>query len=328
MSAPTDAPARTELAARAADPALGLYFIGTTPPKASTSEAKVAGIADKLLARLQDLHPDGVVVYDIQDESSRIDKPRPFPFKSTHDPLVYGQLLRERSGRPVIVYKSVAQRTPEAFVAWLDQAHTQRGLLDVVLVGAPASSSQVQLSLRDACRLLAEHEAPFHLGGVTIAERHATKKDEHQRLLAKTERGCEFFISQAIYDAQATIDLLTRYAHACRAAGQRPRRVILTFSPCGSAKTLEFIRWLGISVPEATELRITHAEHPLRESVAICQANLDQILSNCADLGVPLGLNIESLTNRKAEIDAAILLFRMLRGTMERALARVALSAL
>jgi 5,10-methylenetetrahydrofolate reductase len=303
----------------------GVYFIGTTPPKENTDISDVATIADKLLSRLSEIEYDGLIVYDIQDETSRIDKPRPFPFKSTHDPRMYSQLLSQKSGRDVITYKSVSQRDKADFEAWLEQAWHQYGIRDLVLVGSPSSEGDIKLSLTEAYDALKEHQLNYQLGGVTIAERHAKKGDEHLRLTNKTDQGCQFFISQAVYDAQATIDLLTRYALECKKNGTQPARVILTFSPCGSAKTLEFIEWLGISVPEATSLRILDAENPLSESIKICRNNLQQILEAALPLGIPLGLNIESLTNRKEEIDAAILLFKLLKATLDLNLAELQL---
>jgi 5,10-methylenetetrahydrofolate reductase len=306
----------------------GVYFIGTTPPKENTELEQVSNIAHKLLARLDEIEYDGLIVYDIQDETSRIDKPRPFPFKSTHDPRMYSQVLRQQSGREVITYKSVSQRDEADFSAWLTQAWQEFGVRDLVLVGSPSSAGDIKLPLTDAYRVLTKNPLDFQLGGVTIAERHAKKGDEHLRLLAKGQQGCEFFISQAVYDAQATIDLLTRYAYECKKQNKQPARVILTFSPCGSAKTLEFIEWLGIAVPEATSLRILGAQNPLSESIRICHNNLQQILAACLPLGIPLGLNIESLTNRKEEIDAAILLFKLLKATLELSLAEQQLNAL
>lgn len=299
----------------------GVYFIGTTPPKIDTELSNVDGIAQKLLDRLDEIEYDGLIVYDIQDESARIDKPRPFPFKSTHDPRLYAQMLSSKNHKPVITYKSVSQRDKADFDAWLEAAWHQYGIHDLVLVGSPSSEGEIKLSLDKAYQALQEHQLEFNLGGVTIAERHAKKGDEHQRLINKSNQGCEFFISQAVYDAQATIDMLTRYAYECQAQGKKPKRIILTFSPCGSAKTLEFIEWLGISVPEATKLKILNAESPLQESINVCRDNLEQILKGAIALDIPLGLNIESLTNRKEEIDAAILLFKLLKATMDLRLA-------
>jgi 5,10-methylenetetrahydrofolate reductase len=303
------------------DPKQGVYFIGTTPPKQDTDIELVSGIADKLLHRLDEIEYDGLIVYDIQDETSRIDKPRPFPFKYTHDSRLYSKLLHDKCHKPVITYKSVSQRDGADFAAWLSDAWHQFSVRDIVLVGSPSADGEIKLSLNNAYKVLNEHSLDFYLGGVTIAERHVTKGDEHLRLKNKVEQGCEFFISQAVYNAQATIDLLTRYASQCKKEGIKPKRIVLTFSPCGSAKTLEFIEWLGISVPEATKLRILESDNPLKESLQINRNNFEQILQACLPLNIPLGLNIESLTNRKEEIDAAILLFKLLKATLDLKLA-------
>ncbi len=299
------------------DPSQGVYLIGTTPPKMGTDKAKVEEIATKLLNRLHRIEYDGVIVYDIQDESSRTNVPRPFPFKHTVDPREYSQLLNHLSRLDVITYKSVAQRGVSEFNEWLDETKKKYELNNLVLVGSPSSNGDIKLSLPNAYQALEQHNENFFLGGVTIAERHASKRNEHERLIEKTGQGCNFFISQAVYDAQATIDLITSYARTCRQQGITPNRIILTFTPCGSEKTLEFMQWLGISVPEATKWRILDAEQPLSESVRICKDNLNLILQSCAGLDVPLGLNIESLTNRKEEIDASINLYRLLKATME-----------
>ncbi|MCP8688621.1 methylenetetrahydrofolate reductase [Marinobacterium sedimentorum] len=303
------------------DPTRGVYFVGTTPPRDNTEPEKVTDIADKLLARLRQIDYDGLIVYDIQDESSRTSKPRPFPYMQTLDPREYSSLLRKRSNHVIITYKSVAQRDRADFERWLEESRCQYDVHDMVLVGSPSSDGDIQLSLPKAYEALQQHPLDFHLGGVTIAERHASKGNEHLRLLAKAEQGCQYFISQAVYNAQATIDLLSSYARECRNRGVAPQRIILTFTPCGSAKTLEFMQWLGISVPDATRWRILDATNPLAESIRVCRSNLEQILESVANLGIPLGLNIESLTNRKDEIDASIRLFKLLKATLDLKLA-------
>ncbi|KZN46329.1 methylenetetrahydrofolate reductase [Pseudoalteromonas luteoviolacea] len=303
------------------DPNQGVYLIGTTPPKLGTDKEQVQTIATKLLNRLHEIEYDGVVIYDIQDESSRTDVPRPFPFKQTVDPCEYSQVVSELSKLDVITYKSVAQRDQGEFTQWLHKTKQDFGLSNLVLVGSPSSKGDIKLSLPDAYQTLRDHQDDFFLGGVTIAERHASKRNEHERLIDKTTQGCEFFISQAVYDAQATIDLLTSYVRTCRQKGIEPKRIILTFTPCGGEKTLQFMQWLGISVPEATKWRMLDSDNTLKESIKICRENLDLILRSCAQLDVPLGLNIESLTNRKEEIDAAINLYRLLKATMELKLA-------
>ncbi|MCV2402214.1 methylenetetrahydrofolate reductase [Marinomonas sp. C2222] len=315
----------SELSKKFQDPSRGVYFIGTTPPKSTFEEPKLEEVSQKLLERLEHIEVDGLIVYDIQDETSRIDKPRPFPFMETHDPRAWSKRLSQASGKPVITYKSVSSRSSEEFSNWLSEAWQDYNIRDLVLVGAPSSDGDIKLPLPQAYKTLEASAHPFNLGGVTIAERHAKKGDEHQRLMKKTEAGCEFFISQAVYNPQATADLISQYARACKEQEQTPKRIILTFTPCGSAKTLEFMEWLGISVPDATKHRILDSEAPLAESIKICRNALEQIIETALPLGVPLGLNIESLTNRKEEIDASIQLYKLLRATLDLKLAEQAI---
>jgi 5,10-methylenetetrahydrofolate reductase len=318
----------SELRARYNDVNRGVYFIGTTPPKSDTPIEQVENIASKLLERVSDIDFDGLIVYDIQDEDSRTNKPRPFPFKTTHDPRHYSALLNQKSARPVITYKSVVQSNADDFNQWADEAWQEYGIRDIVLVGSPSKNNTISLPLAKAYNTLVENKNDFFIGGVTIAERHAKKGNEHERLIEKHQQGCNFFISQAIYNPQATIDMLTRYAIECKKLDIKPQRFILTFSPCGSDKTLEFIEWLGVSVPEATSLRILNADKPLYESIRICANSLQQILDAVLPYNLPLGLNIESLTNRKEEIDGSILLYKLLRSTMDSYLAKQELTNL
>jgi 5,10-methylenetetrahydrofolate reductase len=129
----------------------------------------------------------------------------------------------------------------------------------------------------------------------------------------KQQAGCEFFVSQVCYDLDHIRDLLSDYAYSCRDQGIAPRPTVLTLAPCGSVKTLEFMAWLGIQVPRWLQAEIQRSQDPLAESYQQCVANARALISFCRRLGLPFGLNVESLTNRKAEIDASIDLAREIR---------------
>lgn len=316
---------KSTLRSKISDPSRGVYFIGTTPPKRTVAAQDMRDIAGKLVQRLLGLEYDGLVVYDIQDETSRNPEPRPFPFCRTHDSRSYSALLREISAQPVITYKSAGEDNRLEFDQWLDTAWSPNGVRDLVLVGSPSTQQRKSFPLNKAYEALQEHPMDFHLGGVAIAERHASKANEHLRLLEKTRQGCEYFITQAVYNPHATIQLCQDYAAECRRLNIQPKRIILTFSPCGSRKTLDFMQWLGISVPQQSRQQILEAQNPLAESIRICRQNLQQIIDACASLDIPLGLNIESLTNRKEEIDGTIRLFKILKATLDLHLAETQL---
>jgi 5,10-methylenetetrahydrofolate reductase len=150
------------------------------------------------------------------------------------------------------------------------------------------------------------------LGGVAIAERHVAKGDEHQRMLAKQDAGCRFFITQSVYDAASTKSLLSDYALSLAACGRSPAPVVLTFSPCGSVRTLEFMKWLGISFPRWLENELRHSADPLERSIDLCENVFKDVHAYAREKQLPIGINVESISIRKAEVDASVELYRRL----------------
>lgn len=267
------------------------------------------------LERLGSLPVDGLIVYDIQDETERASTPRPFPFLPTLNPEVYAHEHLGRIAAPKIVYRCVNRDTPDEFVRWLQSVNATPRIS--VLVGAP-NRSHVGLPLADAYALARRYASNLVLGGIAIAERHAHKLDEHERMLAKSERGCRFFVTQAVYDVASTKSLLSDYAIAVREKKGAPLPIILTFSPCGSLKTLSFMKWLGIAFPRWLENELRFAPDPLVKSVELCERIFDEVWDYARDNGIPLGVNVESVSIRKAEIEASVELLQLLRRRIER----------
>jgi hypothetical protein len=302
-----------DLAAKLRDPARAVSLYGTTPPRADAGDAAVRVAAERLAERLRALPLDGLVVYDIQDESGRTAAPRPFAFAGTIDPRVYARLLARCTGLGTITYKSLGTMDDAAWRAWLAESDAAYGVSLLSVVGRPTSGVAHALPLARAIRIAAEHAGRFTVGGVVIAERHTVQRSEAARMLAKSLEGCAYFISQTVYHAQATTRLLRDYLRDCRGAGAAPRRVVLTFSPVGRERTLAFLRWLGVRVPEETAREILQAARPLERSIAICRDNLRRILDSAGAGTVPLGVNVESVSINRDEIEASIELFHALR---------------
>ena len=305
-----------DLKSRLADAAQAVLLYGTTPPRLGTAAAEVEAAADKLAARLAGVPLDGLVVYDIQDESGRSALPRPFPFAGTVDPRVYAAILERRLGRPAIAYKALGAIDEPQWRAWLAQSREQFDTKYLSVVGRPTSGVRYPLALSRAIRIAAAHPAGLTVGGVVIAERHTELRSEAARLLAKGMEGCAYFISQTVYHAAPSVGLLRDYLRDCRGAGLEPRRVVLSFAPCGRAKTMAFLRWLGVNVPPDTERAILGAARPLAKSIEICRDNLRRILEQPYARDIPLGVNVESVSINRDEIDASVDLLHALRETM------------
>ncbi|BDI30722.1 hypothetical protein CCAX7_27730 [Capsulimonas corticalis] len=287
------------------------FLYSATPPRADIAEDRRQSAAMRLAQRANQMRLSGVVVYDVQDEGDRTQAPRPFPFRPAVETQAYAQQLRGLVSAPLITYKCIAGMQAWEWERWLCET-VHAGVEAVSVVGLASSTAHREgITLTRALEFASEHAPKLALGGVVIPERHA-RQDECARLLRKADLGCRYFISQAIYDPALTIKLLGDYARACEDAGVAPQRIFLTFAPCGSEKTLEFMRWLGVQIPEETAQRILKSDAPLTESIRVCVSHFREIREASADLAIPLGVNIESVSSKKDESQGALDLYRAL----------------
>jgi 5,10-methylenetetrahydrofolate reductase len=290
----------------------GIVLYGLSPPKRDTGPEELQAIAGRQVTRLATLPVDGIIVYDLQDESERTGEARPFPFLPTVDPSSWARDYLSAATAPKIVYHCTHGDTAAGFVEWLQRLRAHTAPL-AVLVGAPSTRTRGSLALDQAYALAREHAPEVRLGGIAIAERHARRLDEHERIRTKVGAGCRFVVTQAVYDVTATKSLLSDYALATRDRGEPPAPIILTFAPCGSAKTLAFMKWLGIAFPRWLENDLARAADPLTTSIEICAQIFTELWAYARAQGLPLGINVESVSIRKAEIDAAAELLHRLR---------------
>ena len=291
-------------------------------------------------------------MYDVQDESSRTDVKRPFRYRELMDPSWFAGELTRKSNKQCVVYKAApCMASPAAFEAWLDQCVERDRITAVNVVGAPSSAGAHSGPTTKEASAIVQRRKGVHFGGVCIAERHVTKKCEHVILDKKSKWGADWFITQGIYDPEPMISVIKEYGALCREQGTQPKKIILTFTPCGRRKTMDFIKWLGMQVTEEAERAIfgdeageakageakageakvegkakaakaakpkpkRRVKTPLERSCDLMCANLTRILDECHGSGVPLGLNVESVSGYRDEIDATHDLFRALQSIL------------
>ena len=275
-----------------------------TPPRRSTPAERLPAIAQATVDRLSHLDLDGLVLYDIDDESSRNPDVRPFPFSPTVDPSTYRAEHLEPWRTPVIVYRAVSKYQRDDLCRWIAEQDPLDTL--TVMVGSPSSSATPAVSLAEAQAMLTDLKPDLLLGGVAIPERHRRRENEHLRLIAKQEAGCRFFVTQVVYDLNAAKNLVSDYRYECESRGLRPMPIVFTYSVCGSMKTLEFLHWLGVDVPRWIENELRHATNPLAASLEQAAMTAVELVDYCRRLGVPFGLNVESVSIRREEIEASV----------------------
>jgi hypothetical protein len=148
----------------------GIRLYGIAPPKLASTAERLHDIAAEQVGRLRLLAPDGLVVYDIQDEPGRAGQDRPFPFLPTVDPEVYARDALAELAIPKIVYRCVGAHPPEAFSSWIDGVRSMSGRHISVFVGAPRGRSHHPGLPPAEAYALARAASNLVLGGIAIAE--------------------------------------------------------------------------------------------------------------------------------------------------------------
>lgn len=273
----------------------------------STEVSKLPALADTHRQRLLNIPVDAVILYDIHDEQDRAAAvPRPFPFSETVDGFDWADRLGD-VGKPFVHFRCIAKYDAVAFASQLRDRFSPHA---VVIVGGAAAAQQLPITMDEAYRIRRDVAPAVLLGAVAIPERHAAKGNEHERMITKqVEGGASFFVTQCVYNLEEAKNLLSDYAVLCREKNIPMLPILVTLTPCGSTKTLTFLRWLGVKVSKWLENDLRDAADDgdiLEESVDALLALLKELAHFARRKNIPLGCNIESVAVRKAELEASI----------------------
>lgn len=282
----------------------GILTYGITPPKSETADEKIAAIAEKTIARLIPLDMDALIVYDVQDESARTSAERPFPFINALDPFRFASKYLTKLDIPKIIYRPAGKFSKAELSDWLDDLAKHQ--FYPVFVGVPAPDFVVKTSLPEAYQLWSKHANHSVIGAVTIPERHAVLKDEDKRILEKAGHGVSYFISQCVFDVAYAKKVVEDICQTCREQNVLPPTLIFTLTACGSVKTLHFMEWLGIHIPDQLKTELELSEDMLKRSVEECLDIAAELIAFCSERCVSFGFNIESVAIKRDEIEASI----------------------
>jgi len=294
----------------------GIITYGMTPPKQSNTSEKIAEIAQKQVERLKTVDIDALILYDVQEESDRMNEERPFPYMAMLDPDTYSEQYLRELDVPKIIYRCVGKYSEAELTDWLKKKNDHDRFS--VYVGSSSSQQQVTLELTDAYHLSKQHNEALTFGGVMIPERHTKKNDEHIRVVNKIKQGCSFFVSQATYNVEASKSFLSDYYHYCNELEIEMVPILFNLAPCGSTKTLEFMKWLGISIPRWLENELKYSADVLEKSIQLTNKIFEELLEFGLEKGIPVGCSIESVSTRKIEIEASIQMVKDIKSMIDR----------
>jgi isopropylmalate/homocitrate/citramalate synthase len=76
--------------------------------------------------------------------------------------------------------------------------------------------------------------------------------------------------------------------------------------------------WLGVDVPRWIQNDLRHADDTLEASHEHSLGSARELIAYCRRMGVPFGVNVESVSNRLTEIEASVDLAQQLERELRR----------
>ena len=281
----------------------GPIFFSALPPPRRASPSYVYASIERLQEGLSRLpRVCAVNLPEIVDENHL-----GLPFYRTYDPRVFSQMIRKSLDIEAVVNKVVVHLHSHGdFLRWAKETVSKYEVHNIVLVGGSSHLRKYPgPNVLEAEGILSHL---FHSKGiesgisgcVTIPSRDG----EAERLFAKTLAGAFFATTQILYDTRAVKNLLLRYDALCRTHGVEPATVLLSFAPIHDDGDLEFVRWLGIDIPESVESSVlSDGDDSVSSSIKLAMRLYREVLlyTRRKHIRVPLGVNVEEVSRHNIE---------------------------
>lgn len=266
------------------------------PPSKYASEASVSRLIDRIADIV--LNMKKVTILNIPEivEENHFG----LPYYKNIDNREFGLILRDMCNKDIMVNTVVAHYdTKERFEQWLDESISKYNIKNFVFVGAKISGMKYPgPSIIEANSIAKRKNINF--GNIFIPER----ENEIDRLISKTDAGCNFFTSQVLFEADNVIDVIHKYSTRCEKDNLKPAKFFLSFSPVSNFGDITFIKWLGTEIKEETETRLRNAQNIGEESIKVILEVLHKVFdfADKMNINVPLGLNVEYISLHNLEL--------------------------
>ena len=262
------------------------------PPR--QKDGTLNSYAENISSLLSQTHIDAINIPEVRDEVARGERPVKNQIRA--EPREFGRLLQDIVGIEAIVNRVVVHQELEKEMEWFEETYTNYEIENLIAVGG--ESRRIKYpgpSVNKALRNIKNNsKLDILCGGISIPSR----EKESLNLIEKSTNGSEFFTTQVLYDSSKIIKMISHYQKRCDELRTFPRRLLLSFAPVSSKKNIDFLKWLGVEVPENTEsFLIENEKNMVERSMEISVRVLKKTLSflNENKIIVPIGLNVEHI---------------------------------
>lgn len=248
---------------------------------------------------------------EINDESSKSKKgKRRNQFQKRVSPRNYAQKLKSRYDTNFVINRVIVKDGYRKQEDWLTETYLQYGIRNIVLVGGESGKidypgpsvtegnvmGKQYLNRGKRCYSPGKlaNETDFSIGNICIPTRRRDDSDEPDRMLKKVRTGADFFTTQIAMEADSPLALLRDFATLLDRNSQPPPLILWSFTPVSEQKDIDFLRWLGVYIPDHVEKEILSGTNPAQKSIELALSIWEEICEQNERLPVtiPLGINV------------------------------------
>ena len=265
------------------------------PPR--EKDGTLNSYSETISSLLSQTHIDAINIPEVHAEVARGD--RPIVNQKRGEPREFGGMLQDIVGIEAIVNRVVVHENYEDQMRWVEKTNKIYEIENLIIVGGESSGVKypgptVNNMLGSISDQYNGNGGDIFCGGIAIPSR----KNESKNLIKKSDNGAEFFTTQVLYDSSNIIKMIENYQKRCDDLQTFPRRILLSFAPVSSQKNVDFLKWLGVEIPNDTEKYLNGrpgamTDRSLDVAVEVMNEILDFIVKN--NLKVPVGLNVEHI---------------------------------
>lgn len=263
------------------------------PPPAEWDSTKVERKAFEVVSITRLLGIRYLNIPEVVEEKSR--GKRIVPYRLKIDNVKFGKIVKRFNPDLQVILDKITVLMPiEELSQWLIK--NSKDFHHIVLVGG--ESSTIKYPGPDPINAAKIAKKYFNtLYGITIF----TRKNEPHRLLAKTKAGMNGFISQIVLEHESAIKVINDYHNLCKEYNINPAKIFISLAPVSRKKDLEFMKWLGVYVPNNTEnLLLKDPKKIERRSLDL----IEKLTKKFLKLGSKIGINVEHVMYNNLQVAA------------------------
>lgn len=276
------------------------------PPTVEQPEDEAQRRSEGLNRLAETVQPDAINIPEVQPEEQKGDRGnRRSDFEPRVEPREYVRQLKQDHPDldqvSPMINRVVVKHKPDYQRRWLEETYRDYDIPNLVLVGGESSEKDYPgPSVPEGNRLVRkvfeaeDKQSDYLVGNITIPSRRGKDPDEPERMLYKINAGADYFTSQILMQADHAVDLVQDLGELLARENVAPPMIFWSFTPVREPKDVDFLRWLGVLIPDEVEERILSSDDPLAASIQQAREVLTRLRQANQSLNrpFPMGLNV------------------------------------